>query len=51
MEEIIPVYEARTVETVIFGFLLPGGEWILFGGRLVVEISSIRRLEKQDSEE
>ena len=48
---VLPVREARAVETVILGRFIPGGGPVLFGDRLVVEIWSVRRKEEPGSQE
>ena len=44
-----PVLEARAVETLVLGRVIPGRWRILFGDRLVVEIWTDRRREEPDS--
>ena len=48
---VLPVREARAVETLVLGRVIPGSERLLPGDRLVVEIWADRRREKADSEE
>ena len=48
---VFPVREARAVETLVLGRVIPGRRRLLPGDRLVVEIRADRRREKADNEE
>ena len=48
---VFPVREARAVEALVLGRVIPGSGWLLSGDRLVVEIWADRRREEADSEE
>ena len=45
-----PVREARVVETLVIGGVIPGPRRVLSGDRLVVEIWTARRRDESDSE-
>ena len=48
---VLPVREAKAVETLVLGRVIPGRWRVLPGDRLVVEIWDDRRREETDSEE
>lgn len=48
---VVPICVAGTVETVVFERIVPGIWRVLFVGRLLVEMWSVRKGEEPDSKE